>query len=337
MASDAYTTRGLPPAPHVSKTTIPMFGLLVDVYGLEELTEKVPVTCLHLLHPRSRTRARMSDVASRVISAYNLTASSSSRGLVAVAFDMPNHGSRMVNELGNQAWEKGNERHAVDMAGMVVGAGRDMEGVMELLGAYIGREVDGHVCLGWSLGGHAAWQGWLKEDRLDAVVVVVGCPDFMCEYLSYSLIQGIFHMLICHEALMSRRASTSNLALDNESFIGSKYFPPALISTCLTHDPRGLLFGLDPPTSNTSSSTSFDLSKLRSKQLLICSGADDKLVPHEVGVSFIQALRARGVESLDERVYEGVGHAFSGEMVMDAVNFLVEAVKEGPKKERARI
>jgi dienelactone hydrolase len=57
-----------------------------------------------------------------------------------------------------------------------------MAGVMDLVEAYVGREVDGHVCLGWSLGGHAAWQGWMKEERLYAVVVVVGCPDFMGEF-----------------------------------------------------------------------------------------------------------------------------------------------------------
>lgn len=137
---------------------------------------------------------------------------------------------------------------------------------------------------------------------------------------------------------MSRRASTSNLTLENDKpFLGSKYFPPSLISTCLAHDPRGLLFGLDPPTTTDSRSTSFDLSRPRSKRLLICSGADDKLVPHDAGVPFIQALKARGVEGLDERIYEGVGHAFSGEMVMDAVEFLVEAVKEGPRKEKARM
>jgi hypothetical protein len=176
-----YTTKGLPPPPDVSMATIPMSGLLVDVYGLSELEPSVPVTCLHLLHTRHGTRARMSDIACRVIHAYNASQNASSRGLIAVAFDMPNHGSRMVSEKGNETWQKGNEMHAVDMMAMVAGAGRDMAGVMDLVEGYIGREVDGHVCLGWSLGGHAAWQGWMKEARLDAVVVVVGCPDFMGE------------------------------------------------------------------------------------------------------------------------------------------------------------
>jgi hypothetical protein len=57
---------------------------------------------------------------------------------------------------------------------------------MDVVGGYLGRsgKVDGHVCLGWSLGGHAAWEAWLGEGRLDAVVSVVGCPDFMSEFPS---------------------------------------------------------------------------------------------------------------------------------------------------------
>lgn len=186
--ADIYTTKGLPPPPPISKTTIPMSGLLVDVYGLEEISPSVSLTCLHLLHTRHGNRARMTDIASRVISAYNDTDSHSTRGLIAVAFDMPNHGSRMVSEKGNETWKKGNEMHAVDMMAMVAGAGRDMAGVMDLLEGYIERQVDAHVCLGWSLGGHAAWQGWMKEERLDAVVAVVGCPDFMCEFRSHGLV-----------------------------------------------------------------------------------------------------------------------------------------------------
>lgn len=75
--------------------------------------------------------------------------------------------------------------HAVDMMGMVKGGRVDMSGLMDVVAGYLqghtDREVkvEGHVCLGWSLGGHAAWQAWMGEGRLDAVVVIVGCPDFV--------------------------------------------------------------------------------------------------------------------------------------------------------------
>lgn len=36
-------------------------------------------------------------------------------GLIAVAFDQRNHGSRQVNKLANEAWREGNKTHAQDM------------------------------------------------------------------------------------------------------------------------------------------------------------------------------------------------------------------------------
>lgn len=37
------------------------------------------------------------------------------KGLIAVAFDQRNHGERLVDALGNEAWRQGNPRHAQDM------------------------------------------------------------------------------------------------------------------------------------------------------------------------------------------------------------------------------
>ena len=179
--ADGYATKGLPPPPPISKTTIPMAGLLVDVYGLDELTAGIDVDCLWLLHPRTRTRARMYDIACRTIAAWHANPSSSSRGLIALAFDMPNHGTRLVSESANLAWNGGNQTHAIDMMGMVKGGVSDMRDLMDLVEGYLGRTVRRHVCLGWSLGGHSAWQAWFGERRIEAAVVIVGCPDFIGE------------------------------------------------------------------------------------------------------------------------------------------------------------
>lgn len=178
-----YTTKGLPPPPPVSQTTIPMAGLLVDVYGLDSLPPSpAPVTCLWLLHPRTRTRARMHDIASRAVHAWQQRPESQQRGVVALAFDMPNHGSRLVSEAANEAWDKGNVRHAVDMLAMVKGGKGDMAALMDVVAGYLDRTVSGHVCLGWSLGGHSAWQAWMGDERIEAAVVVVGCPDLVGEF-----------------------------------------------------------------------------------------------------------------------------------------------------------
>ncbi|KAH6874772.1 hypothetical protein B0T10DRAFT_498523 [Thelonectria olida] len=328
--ADTYATKGLPPPPAVSMTTMPMAGLLVDVYGLNELPApaSAPVTCLWLLHPRTRTRARMHDIARRTLATWHAHPTSQTRGLVALAFDMPNHGSRLVSEEANRAWDEGNERHALDMLGMVKGGVADMGGLMDLVAGYLGRRVDGHVCLGWSLGGHSAWQAWVGEERIDAAVAVVGCPDFM--------------------GLMSDRAKFAKLEY-GASFLKSAYFPPDLITACLAYDPKALLFGTSPvPSRPLSPAEQRDLhvllnARIRSKRLLLCSGAEDELVPYANTKALADVLKdAVGEDGwyedgrvvIEDRVYEGVGHRFSKDMVDDAVRFLVDAVAAGPRRRR---
>lgn len=286
----------------------------------------------------------MQDIARRTLDAWHRSSASQSRGLVALSFDMPNHGSRLVSELANHAWDKGNEKHAIDMAGIVKGGVSDMSGLMDLVGGYLGRDVDAHVCLGWSLGGHSAWWSWFGEERIDAAVVIVGCPD----YLS---------MLACSPAvtsanlpdLMCNRAKRSNLDTKNEDLLGSKYFPRDLLSTCQSHDPKSILFGANGsavPSLPLSSSERARLrgifnARIRGKKVLACSGGDDKLVPYARGEPFLAVVKDAvegwykdGEVVVDDRVYEGVGHKFSADMVRDAVEFLVRVVAEGPRRRR---
>lgn len=68
----------------------------------------------------------------------------------------------------------------------------------------------------------------------------------------------------------------------------------------------------------------------------MCFGVDDKLVLYKVGVLFIKVVRVRGVE-VDERVYEGVGYVFLVDMVNDVVEFLVDVVLRGLRKEKVKM
>ncbi|KAL9479618.1 hypothetical protein ACSS6W_004404 [Trichoderma asperelloides] len=323
-----YTTKGLPPPPDVSLTTMPMAGLLVDVYGLEELpASPAPVTCLWLLHPRTRTRASMNDVAKRAIHSWNQKGQA--RGLVALAFDMPNHGTRMVSAKANLAWDEGegNENHGIDMFGLVKGGMRTMSGLMDQVGSYLGREVDAHVCLGWSLGGHAVWQAWFGEERIDAGVAIVGCPDLT--------------------NMMASRAKLSKLDCGETGFLGSKYFPADSVATADKFDPKSILFGTNAIPALPLSSAERDRlrgildSRVRGKKLLLCSGGADELVPYSKGEPFIRLLKdaaggwyADGNVEVDDRVYEGVGHRFAADMVNDAVAFLMRVVAEGPRQRK---
>lgn len=108
------------PPPSISKKTYPIAGILTTVYGLDELPpQTTEIACLWLLHPRLATQERMSGIAQSVITDWNRRirdgAQQPAKGLIAVAFDQRNHGTRLVDALGNEAWKQGNPRHAQDM------------------------------------------------------------------------------------------------------------------------------------------------------------------------------------------------------------------------------
>ena|ERR1700761_2199008 len=92
-------------------------GILTVVHGLEELSPSCKsITVLWLLHPRLASKDVMASTANKCINDWNQRPSSDRRvGLIAVAFDQRNHGSREVQSLANQAWRDGNVRHGQDM------------------------------------------------------------------------------------------------------------------------------------------------------------------------------------------------------------------------------
>lgn len=105
------------PAP-ISRKVFAIAGISVTVFGLEELRpEASELACLWLLHPRLATQKRMIRMANATITDWNtkIKDTPSAKGLIAVAFDQRNHGSRMVEALANESWKKGNPRHAQDM------------------------------------------------------------------------------------------------------------------------------------------------------------------------------------------------------------------------------
>jgi hypothetical protein len=108
-----------PDTPQVSSKTFHIAGILTDVYGLDELPVNCnSVSCLWLLHPRLSDKQRMANIAATSIIDWQQRRGSSphpTKGLIAIAFDQRNHGTRLVDKLANEAWRSGNERHAQDM------------------------------------------------------------------------------------------------------------------------------------------------------------------------------------------------------------------------------
>ncbi|KAI8956593.1 hypothetical protein F5Y11DRAFT_153427 [Daldinia sp. FL1419] len=322
-------------APSVSRATLTVSGLKVDVYGLTELPATASkISCLWLHHGRLRKKEDMTPFADKFITAYHQT-SGPTRGLIAVAFDQRNHGSRLVDKRANESWTDGNETHAQDMFGLVTGTVMDTINLMDLLEGYLfgadhhasrgggRRRIDHNMILGISLGGHSAWQLLFADPRVTAGVIVIGCPDYM--------------------ALLKDRARLSQLRAFNApdygaSFIGSKDFPEALVSACKKYDPKGTLFGTDEITLPTTSEEQQRLRPLlrprvSGKRFQILSGGADKLVPYNLGEPFIRFFKTAadswykdGGIYVEDNVYPTAGHEFNAEMRNDAARFILDSV-----------
>jgi hypothetical protein len=101
----------------ITAKTIPVAGILVDIYGLDDLPAScTSISCLWLLHGRLGKKEDLAPIASNCVNDWNQQRSSASTvGLIAVAFDQRNHGTREVHALANKGWKEGNEAHAQDM------------------------------------------------------------------------------------------------------------------------------------------------------------------------------------------------------------------------------
>jgi pimeloyl-ACP methyl ester carboxylesterase len=195
MASTNNPIAGTP-----SPSTIPtskrynIAGIAVDVLGLPSLPPScTSLSILYLLHPRLQKASTMIPIGTHIINAWTTHLASlppshpsKNAGLLAVTFDQRNHGARLVDSVANDAWREGNPRHAQDMFGVYNGTVVDTSLLIDHVGSYLAEDFEGemppierNLVLGVSLGGHAAWQVLFADPRVEAGVVVIGCPDYM--------------------------------------------------------------------------------------------------------------------------------------------------------------
>lgn len=205
------------------------------------------------------------------------------------------------------------------------------------------KKVDQHLALGVSLGGHSVWQLMFADPRVTAGVVIVGCPDYMSEFC-WLWKRWVAARSNSVPDLLTDRARLSKLSTFSAqdagaSFLGSKDFPPSLVEACKKFDPKAIFFGSSAVPDTKASGTSEEVARqilrdrLRGKKFLLCSGGDDKLVPYRCSEPFTRWFKqATGSwfkdenVSVDDRIYPGIGHSFSADMVTDSVQFILDAV-----------
>lgn len=207
----------------------------------------------------------------------------------------------------------------------------DTSHLMSHIAAYLFPSSEGRIgtnlVCGVSLGGHAAWQCLFHDSRVKAAIPIIGCPDY--------------------KRLLSDRALLSRLQTAGPGFLQSKDFPQGLLDVVKHSDPASIV------TRDLWSGTSLDddfwareptveekgivhpriSTSLSGKHLLNMSGADDKLVPYRCSKPFVDWLKdatapgrwfSNDKFDFEDKVYPGVGHAFSPEMARDVDRFVVE-------------
>jgi len=173
----------LPPAtPRSSITIIAISGLEVYIYGLGELVNKsnVEIGVLYLAHGRTRSYIDTEDQAHEVLDKYRQVPREKKVELIAVAFDMRNHGKREISKGSNLAWTEGNEEHALDILSIIDGSALDFALIMSYLPAYLPQFTKFHnIMSGVSLGGHICWRiaDRVPKGQIEGMIIIIGSPD----------------------------------------------------------------------------------------------------------------------------------------------------------------
>ncbi|KIY02606.1 uncharacterized protein Z520_01071 [Fonsecaea multimorphosa CBS 102226] len=347
------TAQSIPHPEPISSSTQHIAGILVTVFGLDEVPPGTnDIACLWLLHPRLQTQACMAPFAAHIISEWNKhqhqtkprSGRKKNKGLIAVSFDQRNHGSRLVSAIANEAWRSGNEHHAPDMFSQFAGTALDTSLLLDYLPGYIftggasdPRRICQNLVLGISLGGHAAWHVLMHDPRFSAAVVTIGCPDYT--------------RLMTDRARLSKRKTYTSSSPPGREFLGSADFPHSLVEAVKKSDPAGYIWSLPGlnwredqeklHTDLTDDERAILLPVMTrcfgNKRLLNLSGGADKLVPYAHSKPFIDWLKAITKKGawfegsgfvLEDIVFEGVGHDVPSSMVPHMVRFVMETLED---------
>ncbi|ORZ00993.1 hypothetical protein BCR43DRAFT_434969 [Syncephalastrum racemosum] len=148
----------------VSSRQIPVAGLELTVYGLDEYVPQTPVAVMFALHGRLEKKASIQHVAEAMCS-LNDKKSSGKRHLIVVAFDQPNHGTRQLHRLSNFAWKEGrhaNPTHAQDMWSFFYSSAQTISLLIDIFESYLFGPLPRSIVQAWgvigfSMGGHATY------------------------------------------------------------------------------------------------------------------------------------------------------------------------------------
>ncbi|KAI9245901.1 Alpha/Beta hydrolase protein [Phascolomyces articulosus] len=170
-----------------SKQQIPVAGLQLTVYGLDEyraLNITKPVAIMFALHGRLQNMSKMEKISQALCS---LNGNNSTRHMIVITFDHPNHGSRLTEKLSNYGWEEGKQRnpyHAQDMWTMYNESSKTVSALIDVVEDYLfgptqQSRVQAWGVIGFSMGGHSTFMAAANDPRISVAIPIVGTADFL--------------------------------------------------------------------------------------------------------------------------------------------------------------
>ncbi|GJJ08657.1 hypothetical protein Clacol_002876 [Clathrus columnatus] len=280
----------------LKKEEIVVSGIKVNVFSNTNISEQGhPVAILFFLHGRQGSASDLDSLVSNIFEHIASYGSSDTELLV----DHRNHGTRLVDAIGNKDWKENNEKHAIDMYAIQVGTASDVSTLIDFLPSYLfpndERKIHEWLLSGISLGGHSTWIALKNDPRIRIGIPIIGCPDYL--------------------ALICPRASDSGYP------INPPYFPVALVNYIKKKDPASV---------NTTSLDSFENPYI-GKRILVLSGGVDKVVPWVASQNFVDKLQVGSSGIKKVVLEETAGHECTSLMIKELAGFIWQhALKKDP-------
>ncbi|EGW34658.1 uncharacterized protein SPAPADRAFT_57709 [Spathaspora passalidarum NRRL Y-27907] len=284
--------------------------------------EEIPINVLYLVHQRGGDHRFTESIAYNVLKQFyeKRPASDDTTPLICVTFDIRNHGERLVDELRNSGWTKGNQSHAVDMVSGIEGNVRDLKLIIDYLPSYLNlnhflgaqfRERNPsceikfrNLLSGYSLGGHTVFRFASEYPELVKIInPVVGCHDLT-------------------SLLVNRLKQTP---LDSPSY-HKKYFYFHYDELDLNTEQKQLnypeVFHKRLSYEDTRIFENFPMNKIK---MFAAFGKEDTLVPVKLSSVWCDVY-VNSNSACEVFVQEGVGHDVTPEMIDRFTTWLVKNI-----------
>ncbi|GMM50300.1 hypothetical protein DASB73_012580 [Starmerella bacillaris] len=146
-------------------------GVKATVLGEDKLSPHSKATLVVLVHGRSSSKFSTTEFAQILMQ--------TCPDLVCCVYDLPNHGSRLIDSFANRSWSSGNANHLLEMLAVLDQGAAEAESLLRYVPYFLPEiNVTRRVLIGTSLGGYVAWKvAAYNSDLLSAVVPIISSPD----------------------------------------------------------------------------------------------------------------------------------------------------------------